>query len=69
MVAEVAGAEVAAQHTASTGKMQKAVIQACLSGEREAKDPLWQPRYMGFPFAGYKDVAPDDESKAQDEVA
>jgi len=69
MVAEVAGENVAAQHITSTGKVQKAVIQACLSGEREVKDQLWQPRYMGFPFAGCKDAAPEEEIVAKAEAA
>lgn len=44
ILADIAGKSVAAQHIASTAKTHKAVVKACLSGEREAKDPLWQPR-------------------------
>ncbi|MGC3939526.1 ParB/RepB/Spo0J family partition protein [Roseobacter sp. EG26] len=53
MVAELAGKEVAAQHITSTAKVQKAVIQACLDGTREAKVKNWSPRYMRFPMQMY----------------
>ncbi|WP_299961494.1 ParB/RepB/Spo0J family partition protein [uncultured Roseobacter sp.] len=56
MVAEIAGDDVAAAHISSTAKVQKAVIQACLDGTREAKVKDWLPRYMQFPAQFYKDT-------------
>lgn len=53
MVAEIAGADVAAQHLTATAKAQKAIITACLDGTRSPKVVDWQPRYMRFPMQGY----------------
>lgn len=55
MVAEIAGENVAAQHVTSTAKAQKAVIKACLNGDRIAKTTDWTPRYMQVPMQGYTD--------------
>lgn len=54
MVAEVAGKRSAQAHAASTAKVQKDVIKACLSGAHgRTKVDGWMPRYMRFPMQGY----------------
>ena len=54
MVAEVAGKRAAQAHAASTAKVQKDVIKACLSGANgRTKVDGWMPRYMRFPMQGY----------------
>lgn len=65
MVAEVAGEEVAAAHITSTAKVQKAVIQACLDGTREAKVENWSPRYMRFPMQLY--IGPNGDGNCASE--
>ena len=53
MVAEVAGSNAAAGNLTATAKVQKGIVQSCLSGERKAKVRNWQPRYMAFPMQSY----------------
>ena len=55
MVKEVAGKPAAEGNITATAKVQKQIIQNCLTGERKAKVDIntWQPRYMDFPMKGY----------------
>lgn len=53
MVYEVAGKNAAEENIAATAKVQKSIVQNCLSGERKAEVQNWQPRYMRFPMEGY----------------
>ncbi|MEQ9642039.1 MAG: ParB N-terminal domain-containing protein [Alphaproteobacteria bacterium] len=54
MVAEIAGKQAAGAHVASTVKVQKGVIRACLDGtEGRKKVSGWKPRYMRFPMQAY----------------
>ena len=55
MVKEVAGKPAADDNITATAKVQKQIIQNCLTGERKAKLDIntWQPRYMHFPMKGY----------------
>ncbi len=53
MVGEVAGKKAAKGNVIETAKVQKQIIQKCLSGEREAEVKNWQPRYMALPAQGY----------------
>lgn len=53
MVKELAGKPAADGNITSTAKVQKAILKACLSGERKPKVEDWQPRYMDFPMRAY----------------
>lgn len=54
IVKEVAGKAKADAHLASTAKVQKQVIQDCLTNERKNEHPKWVPRYMKFPIQYYR---------------
>ena len=53
MLADIGGKVVANSNVTATAKVQKGIIQKCLSGERDAKIDNWQPRYMSFPMTAY----------------
>ncbi|WP_298965682.1 ParB/RepB/Spo0J family partition protein [uncultured Roseibium sp.] len=53
MVAELAGEETAKSHLTSTGRVQKKILEDCLSGARSAQVANWLPRYMAFPAGCY----------------
>lgn len=55
MVKEVAGKNAADGNITATAKVQKQIVQHCLTGERKAKVDVgtWQPKYMHFPMQGY----------------
>jgi len=53
MVKQVAGKNAADGNITATAKVQKKIIQDCLSGERESGKQDWQPRYMDFPMNAY----------------
>lgn len=53
MVGEIAGENAAKEHITSTAKTLKAVIKACLDGNRAQKVENWTPRYMAVPIHGY----------------
>lgn len=54
MLADIAGATVAASNKDATGKVQRGIIRDYVSGTngREHK-PDWMPRYAGFPAKSY----------------
>lgn len=53
IVKEVAGKATADAHISSTAKVQKKIVQDCLSGARKSSVTNWQPRYMSFPMKSY----------------
>lgn len=53
MVREIAGDQAADAHTAATAKVQKQIINDCLSGQRQPEVKDWLPRYMAFPAGSY----------------
>lgn len=53
MVKQVAGKATAEAHISSKAKVQKGIIQKCLSGECQGGKTDWEPRYMGFPMRAY----------------
>jgi len=50
---DCAGERVADGNVSATAKVQKGVIQACLSGARKDGNKDWQPAYMSFPMGSY----------------
>ena len=52
-VKQAAGKNAAEAHISSTAKVQKSILQKCLSGERNSGNKDWQPRYMSFPMGTY----------------
>ena len=54
VLAEVAGDEVANANAKATGKVKRAIIRDCLTGENgRAKVERWVPRWMAFPPSAY----------------
>jgi len=54
VLADVAGADVAAANAKETGKVQRGVIAACLAGDGgRDKRTGWVPRWMQFPPSAY----------------
>ena len=53
MLDEVAGKAVADANLSETAKIQKKIIQDCLTGEGRDKVEGWVPRYMAFPPGHY----------------
>ncbi len=64
MVAELAGSDVAKGNLTSTAKVQKAILQDCLDGNRPAAIDNWLPRYMAFPQGCYLEDSNDAEQAA-----
>jgi len=55
IVRDVAGDATADAHLTSTAKIQKKIIQDCLSGSGgRSKVKGWLPRYMEFPARSYR---------------
>lgn len=55
MVGELAGASAAKANIAETAKVQKGILQDCISGKRTPHTEDWHPRYMAFPMQAYTD--------------
>jgi len=55
MVGELAGENAAQANITATAKVQKGILQDCLSGKRTAQTKDWRPRYMAFPMQAYTD--------------
>ncbi len=53
MLKDIGGKAVADGNIASTGKVQKQIIQDYLAGTRKGGKADWQPRYMAVPMAAY----------------
>ncbi|MEP9358093.1 ParB N-terminal domain-containing protein [Sphingomonas sp. KR3-1] len=54
VLADVAGANVAAANEAATGKVKRGIIRDCLTGENgRGKVEDWVPKWMAFPPAAY----------------
>lgn len=53
MVKQVAGKNAADGNVTATAKVQKKIIQDCLSGTRGNGKTDWQPRYMEFPMTAH----------------
>ena len=65
LLADVAGAEVAASNAKESGKVQRGIIMNCLHGQMVwEKREGWVPRWMSFPpsaYTGRGGVAPVDQ--------
>ena len=55
MVSDVADESVAKTNLTATAKVQKSIIQDCLSCTRNGGKTDWTPRYMAFPMQVYTD--------------
>jgi len=54
VLADVAGADVAAANEAATGKVKRKIVRDCLTGENgRAKVTGWVPKWMAFPPTAY----------------
>ena len=53
MLADVGGQNVADGNITSTAKIQKGIINNCLTGEGRTQVNDWMPNYMKFPFQSY----------------
>jgi ParB family chromosome partitioning protein len=69
MVTELAGADVADANRAATAKVQKSILNDCLTGARAPKAESWQPRYMDFPMRAYTERGGIAAMDAHDAIA